>query len=105
MPPKRPPPQALPIHSAMDRSDALARLMQRVRDSNARFEAVRECLPTALRAAVQAGPVDESGNWCLLAANAAAAAKLRQLVPLLQEALREQGWQDAALRIKVKGRA
>jgi hypothetical protein len=87
----------------MDKSDALARLMQRVRDSNARFEVIQARLPQALRALVQPGPVDEEGNWSLLVANGAAAAKLRQMVPLLQQALREQGWQDAKLRIKVMG--
>ena len=104
MPPKHQP-QALPIHHAMDRSDALARLMQRLRDSNQRFEAVRERMPTALRAQVRPGPVDDEGNWSLLAANAAVAAKLRQLVPLLQEALRERGWHNTAIRIKVQGRS
>jgi hypothetical protein len=50
---------------------------------------------------VKPGPVDEAG-WSLLAANAAVAAKLRQLVPLLEAALREQGFQAIPTRIRVQ---
>jgi hypothetical protein len=37
----------------------------------------------------------------MLAANAAVAAKLRQLVPHLEALLREGGWTVCAIRIKV----
>jgi broad-specificity NMP kinase len=45
--------------------------------------------------------VDEQG-WSLLAANAAVAAKLRQLQPRLEDRLRDRGWQVSAIRIKVQ---
>ena len=60
-------------------------------------------LPPALAASVSAGPVDDEG-WSLLCANAAVAAKLRQLVPRLEEHLRDAGRPVAAIRIKVQPR-
>jgi hypothetical protein len=53
-----------------------------------------------LAASVQPGPIDEAG-WSLLVANAAVAAKLRQLAPRFEERLREAGHPVAAIRIKV----
>lgn len=99
MPPK-PVPQALPIRCALDQSTSLARLVQRLQESNARFEAVRELLPKPMRTLVRAGPVDEEG-WSLLVANAAAAAKLRHLLPLLDQALRDGGWPPTPIRLKI----
>ena len=86
---------------ALRDSAPLLRLQQLLRDSNARFDAIRPCLPAALAAHVRPGPLDAQG-WSLLAANAAVAAKLRQLQPRLEAALRERGWPAAALRIKVQ---
>jgi hypothetical protein len=100
----RPPtsvPLAQPIGRALEASPALARLGERLRESNARFAAVRDTLPEGLRAHVRPGPVDEAG-WSLLAANAAVAAKLRQLVPVVDAALREKGFQAIPTRIRVQ---
>ena len=94
-------PDALRLDQALQRSEPLARLAQLMRDSNARFEAIRACLPAALTPHVKAGPVDEQG-WSLLAANASVAAKLRQLQPRLEAVLRERGWQVSAVRVKVQ---
>jgi hypothetical protein len=47
--------------------------------------------------------MDEDG-WSLLCANAAIAAKLRQLVPHLEQRLREVGQPVTAIRIKVQPR-
>lgn len=93
-------PAALPIAQALRASAPLVRLQQLLHDSNARFEAIRSCLPATLAAHVRPGPLDEQG-WSLLAANAAVAAKLRQLQPRLEDTLRERGWPPAILRIKV----
>jgi hypothetical protein len=46
--------------------------------------------------------VDDEG-WSLLAPNAASAAKLRHLLPLLQQALAQGGWPAVAIRVKVRG--
>jgi hypothetical protein len=96
-------PNALTIASALHRSAPLAHLRQLMRDSNARFDAIRPQLPAALALHVQPGPLDEQG-WSLLAANASVAAKLRQLQPRLEDTLRERGWQVSAIRIKVQSR-
>ena len=94
-------PNALTIEAALHRSAPLAHLQQLMRDSNARFDAIRPDLPALLAPHVRPGPVDEQG-WSLLAANAAVAAKLRQLQPRLEDRLRDRGWQVSAIRIKVQ---
>jgi hypothetical protein len=94
-------PNAMRIEEAMASSLPLARLQQLLRESNDRFEAVRPVLPAALAAHVKPGPVDGDG-WSLLAANAAVAAKLRQLQPRLEDALKQRGWQVTSIRIKVQ---
>ena len=89
------------LQQALQRSEPLARLGQLLRDSNARFDAIRPSLPAGLALHVKPGPVDELG-WSLLAANASVAAKLRQLQPRLEATLKERGWQVSAIRIKVQ---
>jgi len=96
-------PDALRLEQALQLSAPLARLRQRVEDSNARFEAIRASLPPAMSAHVRPGPVDEQG-WSLLAANASVAAKLRQLQPRLEEIVRERGWTVSTIRVKVESR-
>jgi hypothetical protein len=93
-------PSAIGIASALDGSEPLTRLRDALRDSQARFEAVRSLLPAPLAEHVRPGPVDAEG-WSLLAANAGVAAKLRHLRPLLEDALRSAGWKPATVRIRV----
>ena len=94
-------PDAMRLQQALQHSEPLARLAQLIKESNARFDAIRACLPAALVPHVRPGPVDDAG-WSLLAANASVAAKLRQLQPRLEAVLLEQGWQGSAIRIKVQ---
>ena len=104
LPSTRPPPvtpNALGIDEALRRSAPLARLQGLMRDSNARFEAIRASLPPPLAAHVRPGPVDDAG-WSLLAANASVGAKLRQLQPRLEGILHERGWAVATIRVKVQ---
>lgn len=100
---KTPPvtPNALPIGEALLRSAPLAQLQHLMRESQERYAAIRPLLPAALAAHVQPGPIDTAG-WSLIAANAAVAAKLRQLQPRLEDQLRQAGWQLNAVRIKVR---
>lgn len=95
--------QAYTLLQASEESPTLAGLMARARDSQARLQAIAPLLPPGLRAAVQAGPVQE-GEWCLLVQGNAVAAKLRQMVPMLLARLRTQGWDTGSIRIKVTGR-
>ena len=90
----------LPLATALDRSEPLAALLRRLRESQARFATITPLLPANLRAAVSAGPLDDNA-WVLLAANASAAAKLRQMVPELQAALQAAGWAGPTIKIKV----
>jgi hypothetical protein len=98
--PHTPTPNALSITDALQGSVPLVRLREALRDSNARFEAVRPAIPRLLLPHVKPGPVDAEG-WSLLAANPAVAAKLRHLGPRLEDLLREGGWSVCAVRIKV----
>lgn len=91
----------LPLASALEGSLPLARLMQRLRESRERFAAIRQQLPATLADQVRPGPLDDAG-WSLLVSNGAAAAKLRQLVPGFEDALRTQGWPNTVIRIKVQ---
>ena len=95
--------QAQGIAEVLRGSAPLARLGERLRRSNAYLAAVRPALPAGLAEHIQAGPVDEEG-WSLLCANASVAAKLRQLVPRLEQRLREGGHAVAAIRVKVQPR-
>lgn len=72
-----------------------------VQESSARLRAIEAVLPSALQHAVQAGPLD-SESWCLVVSSTAAAAKLRQLIPLIQTQLTQQGWQLRTIRLKVR---
>jgi Protein of unknown function (DUF721). len=93
----------MPIAQALHESAPLGRLAERLRLSNALFAAAAPAFPPGLAAEVSAGPVDEEG-WSLLCSNAAVAAKLRQVVPHLEQRLRDAGRPVAAIRIKVQPR-
>jgi hypothetical protein len=92
------------LATALGRSEPLAGLMQRVRESRARLEAITRLLPEGLRGEIRSGPLDDDA-WVLLVANAAAAAKMRQLLPALESALREQGWPGPPIKVKVLPRS
>ena len=94
-------PAAVAVSDVMRSSPALTRLIDRLRESNAMFATIRPLLPAGLAPSVQPGPLDEAG-WSLLGANAAVAAKLRQLAPRLEDRLREAGHAVATIRIKVQ---
>jgi hypothetical protein len=91
---------SLPMADALARSEPLALLLQRLRESEARFADIRDVLPAGVGAQLAPGPLDADG-WTLLARHTAAAAKLRQCVPQLQQRLRERGWPEVAVRVKV----
>ncbi len=93
-------PGGLPLAEALGRSDSLTGLLDRVRRSRSWLDAVNHLLPEGVRAEVRAGPLDDT-RWVLLVSNAACAAKLRQLLPALQDHLRPQGLGALPIRIKV----
>jgi len=91
----------LTLLEASQEAPTLARLMDLSRDSAARLKAIESLIPTALRSAVKAGPI-EAGVWCLVLDNNAAAAKIRQLLPAFEAHLRSKGWQLTSIRLKVQ---
>jgi hypothetical protein len=98
--PIRRPPSTLTIHQAAGNSPSLARLTELVRESNDRLKAIESLLPEALRPAVKAGPI-EGESWCLLVSSNAAAAKIRQLLPLIRTHLVGKGWKVTSIRLKI----
>ena len=90
----------VPVHLAAQEAPALARLAQLARESGERLEAIRSCIPAPLRACVRPGPIDGT-TWCLLVDSSAAAAKLRQLLPVLQSKLSSSGCQVTSIRLKL----
>ena len=88
------------LHQAVGESASLVRLTQLVRESNDRLKAIQTLIPSNLRPAIQAGPI-EGETWCLLVSGNAAAAKIRQLIPLMQASLLRQGWKVKAIRLKI----
>ena len=92
--------QAVTFSQAVENSPSLARLAGLVRESSDRLKAIESLIPEALRPAIQAGPI-EDGAWCLLVSSNAAAAKLRQLLPLIQARLTDKGWKVTSIRLKI----
>ena len=89
------------LGAALDQSQPLAQLLQRLQESRARFDALQAHLPEALRAAVRPGPLDAAG-WTLMVSGGAAASKLRQLLPALEAALQASGFAPLPIRVRVR---
>ena len=92
--------RVLTLSQAAENSPSLARLTGLVQESNDRLQAVESLIPEALRPAIQAGPI-EGDVWCLLVSSNAAAAKVRQLLPLIQTRLMDKGWKVTSIRLKI----
>ncbi len=87
------------LASALRQNDTLGGLLRRVRESQVLLALVADVLPPGLRGAVRAGPLDDEA-WVLLVGNAAAAAKVRQLLPAIETMLRDNG-RGVAVKVKV----
>lgn len=99
----KPAAKTLSIVEASLASPSLARLSELSRESNARLQALAPMLPPAIRQGLKAGPI-EGTEWCILVANNAMAAKLRQLVPDMQTRLLQLGWEVQCIRLKIQSR-
>lgn len=93
-------PNAVTLGDALQRSAPLADLRRRLNESARCLEAVLPSLPALLHPHVRSGPLDSDG-WTLLAANAAVAAKLKQLRPRLEGALADHRCAAQVVRIKI----
>src|SRR4051812_34794886 len=96
-----PPRRFVPVLQACEDAPTLARLTQLARESRERLEAISFLIPSPLRSAIKAGPID-GDSWCLLVEGNAGAAKLRQVVPALIAELRSRGTQVTSIRLKVQ---
>ncbi|MES2399781.1 MAG: hypothetical protein V4573_07335 [Pseudomonadota bacterium] len=94
------PVRSVTAHQAVENSPALGRLTELVKESSERLKAIQSLIPENLRPAVKAGPI-EGETWCLLVSGNAAAAKLRQLTPLIQSRLLGKGWKVTSIRLKI----
>ncbi len=94
------PRRAVTATQAIENSPTLGRLAELVRESSDRLRAIESLIPENLRPAVKAGPIDGDA-WCLLVNSNAAAAKLRQLTPLIQSRLLGKGWKVTSIRLKI----
>ncbi|MES1980596.1 hypothetical protein [Polaromonas sp.] len=92
--------RSVTAHQAVENSPTLGRLAELVKESSDRLKAIQPLIPEGLRSAVKAGPI-EGETWCLLVSGNAAAAKLRQLTPLIQSRLLGKGWKVTSIRLKI----
>ncbi|MDO5625145.1 MAG: hypothetical protein Q4G71_10690 [Pseudomonadota bacterium] len=88
------------LQQAVQNTPTLARLSELAGQSAARMALIRPLLPPALRTLVRPG-MPEPDSWCILVPHAAAAAKLRQLVPALLQALAAGGHPLQSLQVKI----
>ncbi|MCK9515118.1 MAG: DciA family protein [Ottowia sp.] len=95
--------RAMDIEQAVAQAPILRQLAERARASAERLALVRPLLPPGLQDQVLAGAL-EDGIWCLLVPHHAAAAKLRQLQPLILDALQQAGHPMERIRIKISKR-
>jgi len=89
------------VTQVLGQSPGLAELSARAADGKARLQAIAPLLPPGLRQCVQSGTVEDT-TWNLLVPHAAAAAKLRQMLPALAAHLRSQGWPITQMQVKVQ---
>lgn len=92
--------RAVPVHTAVENSETLGQLAELVKESSDRLKIVSTLIPEALRPAIKAGPIDGE-VWCLLVSSNAAAAKLRQLSPLILSKLKAGGKRVNSIRLKI----
>lgn len=86
---------------ASQNNPALARLMDLNRASQARLQAIMPLIPASLQGQVQAGPLEDE-VWCLLLSGSAASAKMRQLIPDFEAALRAKSLPVRSIRLKIQ---
>lgn len=92
--------RAITIAQAVENSSTLGMLAGQVKESSDRLKMIQSLIPEALRPAIQAGPIDGDA-WCLLVTGNAAAAKLRQLLPLILSKLASKGVKINSIRLKI----
>lgn len=72
--------------------------IQRTKDLQTRLQPM---IPVGISAALAYGKVDEQGRWCIFVHNAAAAAKVRQLLPKWVAYLQQHGYAIDGIDLRV----
>jgi len=93
-------PNAVPIKKALEASEPLRGLLQRIRLSDDRLRRLRGTIPATLHQQLRAGPADTS-TWTILVKSPAVGAKLRQLLPVISAAIGQQEQCDVTVTVKV----
>jgi len=89
-----------PVSRALQAHEGLRSLAARLQQSQRCLAACQGVLPPALFQQSVAGPWDHEG-WTLLCRHPAALAKLRQLKPLIEQALQDAGLSVPQVRLQV----
>jgi Dna[CI] antecedent, DciA len=95
-----PAPLARPVGQVLENTPSLAGLLGGHRRAQACYAQVSALLPPPLATQVRPGPID-GGVWTLFAAHGGAAAKLRQALPTLLDALASADPPITEIRVKV----
>lgn len=92
-----------PVHVSdfIRHANDLASLRALARESQQRYAAIEALLPAAMRPHIRDAGLD-NGIWFLLCPNAAAASKLRQLLPRLMQALQAAHLPTREIQLKIK---
>ena len=88
------------ISEALQAEGGLGALLARWQHSKCCLTAAAPVLGPGLAGTMRPGPMEE-GVWVLLASNPASAAKARQLLPRIQQALDAQGLGVTSVRVRV----
>lgn len=91
------------VMDAIEDSETLSSMLNLQRLSMVYLKTIEPVLPPGLSEQLLAGPVEDDA-WCVLVKHNAAAAKLRQLVPVISAHLRSNGHQVQHIRIKLMSR-
>jgi Dna[CI] antecedent, DciA len=87
--------------NALEAEPTMAQLAARIRLSQDLLNQVKKtCLPAGLKAHVVAGPIHD-GEWCILVKSSAATAKLRNLLPDLEQTVEKLLGRKMTVRLKV----
>ena len=97
------------VQQVLDQAPSLAQLQQQLRASKECLAAILPLIPVPMHSVVHAGPFEQHeasdgsmrNTWILLADNAAAATKLRQMQPLFLQYLDKAGLRIPAIKVQI----
>lgn len=94
------PPGTVTLADALQDNPTLGSLLDRWRQAQECMQAAKPVLGSELSAAMRPGPIEDR-QWTLLAASGGAAAKSRQLLPRISQAVQALGLGVDSVRIRI----